>query len=485
MKEQVKKTIWLLCINDLHAEMEESEDVPGCGKLVTAIQEFRKKHNNTIVLFGGDNYKGDPASEYLHGKPVTEMMRMLDVKASVLGNHEFDFGVERIRRWQLEGGYLFLAANMIDVSSGKLPDFVNSSVTVEAAGIKILIIGLALAERLATVDRPQEMENYAILGEDQIGAVIAEAKSKADQDVCAVIALTHYGLRYQSDSHEPVGDEVISLCERIPGIDGVFAAHLHRFMALRINGVAVSQGGGRGQGFAWIRLDFDHENRLLSAEPGYEDLREQKKNLEPNPYMQEIWEKSKGYAMTNLGRTIAVLKGPVFHRDPKTFEVNPKGSLLSALATKLMRQATSCPIALLYSGRIGTGFPAGELTLYQVYQNIFFRIGIMTMCLLGKEIRDNIEIGLRTLSGEGASPIAVGGLLVKADFSKPYGHRVETIMLEDGRLFDEDEEYSVAVDDYLAENPLGFHFESAKQVVNTGISVRELMIEEIARKGNI
>ena len=51
------QVIWMLCINDFHAELEESEGFPGCEKFVTAVKEFTQTHPNSIVLFGGDKFE--------------------------------------------------------------------------------------------------------------------------------------------------------------------------------------------------------------------------------------------------------------------------------------------------------------------------------------------------------------------------------------------------------------------------------------------
>jgi len=479
------KSIWLVCVNDLHAGLEESKGFPGAGKLVAQIKAFCRKNKNVIVLFGGDNYKGDPVSEYLMGRPVSDLMHILDVKASVLGNHEFDFGINMIKQWQIDGGYQFLAANLVDIRTGKNPDFVKPFIVLDVLGINIMVIGLALQEELATVDRPKEMNKYAILDREKTIEEVLKIQRGTDKPINATIVLSHYGLRYKKGTDQPIGSEVIELCKRVDSLDGMFAAHLHQFMALRINGVAVSQGGCKTQGFAWIKLDFDDNNKLLKATPGYNDLREVQAALVSDKEMQHIWDSSKKNAMSKLGKTIAVLKTPIVHRNSADFEVNPEGTPLSFLATQIMCRVTGCSISLFYSGRIGQGFRTGNLTLYEVYQTLFFENGIVTMCLTGRTIRENIEIGLRTLIGDGASPIAVGGLIVKVDYSRPYGNRIIHLSLEDGGALELNKKYDVAMDEFLADNSINFDFTSAENIFYTGISLRDRMIEQIERDGII
>lgn len=483
MKDECN-SIWLLCINDLHAVMEENAGIPGCAKLVSGIGEFCNLHKNVKILFGGDNYKGDPVSEYLKGKPVSDLMRMLDVQASVLGNHDFDQGTEMIKQWQKDGGYQFLACNLIEKRTGEIPEFVAPYIILDVMGIKILVVGVALPERLDTADRPEEMREFLILDRENTISKIRHILEDVGSTVHAAVALTHYGLRYRKNTDLPEGDETMELCEKIPELDGVFTAHLHNFMALRVNGIAVAQGGSKSQGFAYIRLDFDENNHLLCAEPGFQDLRKIQDKLVSNEKVQQMWAKYKNDAMNYLGKPLAILPYPVVHRN-SDFEVDPEGTPLSHMATRLMCEETGCEISLFYSGRIGVGLEAGELTLYEAYQTLFFKNQIVTMELTGKVIRENIETGLRTLEGEGASPIAVGGLIVEADFSLPYGNRIMSVSFPDGSPLELDRKYRIAVDEYLADNSMNFDFASAESKCSTGIYLRDSMIRQIEQDGTI
>ena len=82
------KQIKIACVNDFHAALQQTEAVPGCARFLTALRHWKQANPESLIVFGGDNYLGDPTSEYAGGTPVTTLMRELDVKASALGNHE-------------------------------------------------------------------------------------------------------------------------------------------------------------------------------------------------------------------------------------------------------------------------------------------------------------------------------------------------------------------------------------------------------------
>ncbi len=481
-----KKTVWLLCLNDFHAEILESDYAPGSAKVVEAVRRFKETHENTFVLFGGDNYKGDPISESLEGSPVTQMMSLLETRASALGNHEFDYGTRLIEEWQREGKYAFLGANVFYSDSGKAVDFAKKYIMLEAGGIRIAVIGLSLQEPLDTVDRPQEMHKIQI--RDGIAAakeIISEIGNGGGQEKkpAAIVALTHFGLKYAADGQTVVGDEVIRLCKEVPQLDGVFTAHFHRFMCLDIHGIPVVQGGSQGRGIAVLRLDFAG-NRLDSVTPSVISLTDIP-DLTPDAAMEKIVEQSRKKAMEKLGVVVAHIESAIEHRSDKTGELDPEGSPLSALAIDVMLEASGCEIAMLYAGRMGRGLPAGQITLHQLYQALIFENGIVTMDLPGHAILSNVEKGICTLKGESVSPLAFGGLMILADYSRPYGNRVVRITQMDGTPLEPDKYYTVAIDNYLVENPMGFDFTAGINVVYTTKSVRGCMVDRIRKTGTI
>lgn len=60
----------------------------------------------------GDSLTGDPVANALGGEPILRMMDRAGVDAMVLGNREFDFGVEAVARWSLTASVAFVAANL-------------------------------------------------------------------------------------------------------------------------------------------------------------------------------------------------------------------------------------------------------------------------------------------------------------------------------------------------------------------------------------
>ncbi|MCM3626282.1 5'-nucleotidase C-terminal domain-containing protein [Paenibacillus glycanilyticus] len=483
------KVISILCVNDFHAEIFPTDRVLGSAKLVSVINRFKENNPNTLVVFGGDNYKGDPISDYFSGEPVSCLMKSVGAVASAVGNHEFDYGRNKFKQWQRQGNFTFIAANLLDRSTQAAPDIVKPYLMVCVDGVKIAMIGLATMERLNNANRSTDLHSLEIADGAEMTRKWVDYLNEGNDELGkpdVIIALTHYGLKYGADQVTPVGSEAIMLCRQVPELSGVFTAHWHLFMSLEINHVAVAQGGSFGKGFAVLTIRLSQDHRILNVTPGYFDFSSELNKICPDIEMQNQVEAYYKKALDNeLGEVIGVAKTDIVHRSPSGNEVYPEGTPLSQLAIRVLLETTNSQVAMFFSGSIGQGIKKGNITLYMLYKIMFIDSGIVTMKLRGKEIVKNIENGISTLKQEGASPLAFGGLKVTADYAKPFGHRIETICLENGQPLEAERYYDIAVDEYIASNEMGYDFSNGLERIHTGKSIRNEMVQLIKNMGHL
>ncbi len=480
-----RENVRLLCINDFHASLCKNSGGLGAAKLVRAVNDYKAEHGGTAVLFGGDNFFGDPVSERYGGAPVLDVMRAVDAEASVAGNHDFDFSVEQFSGWQREAGVPMLAANLVCRDTGEMPAFVRPYRLLRLGGRSIAVLGLALQESMEQPDRPAGWRAYALT--DGVAAarkwvdVLVRGGDPAGVPD-AIVALTHFGLRESSEGRL-VGDELLRLTGAVPELAGAFAAHFHRFVQATAGMVAIAEGGGTGQGFAVLSLTFARGGGLLSTVPLCYDRMAQRARCAQDAVIARRIDAYFARAKREMGQPIAHVEREIHHRDAKTNAIPLTGSPLTLLAGEAMRKATGCPISLLYAGRIIGGFAQGPISLYRFYQVFAFANVIVTARLTGRRIWENIQIGMRSLPQDGASPLAVGGLRVWVDPDRPAGERVQDIRLPDGAPLEEDKTYPVVLEDYLASDPLGFRFSDAEELTYHDMTLRNIMRAELAQRG--
>ncbi|MDI6400422.1 5'-nucleotidase C-terminal domain-containing protein [Balneolaceae bacterium ANBcel3] len=206
------------------------------AKIATLADSIRKSNPNTILLDAGDWLQGNLFAEYfaVHDQkqshyPFLKAVDHMSYDAIVIGNHEFNFGIEYLNR-QLEATNTpALGANILTYGTEE-PAYTPYLVK-EIEGIHVAIIGLTtpgsaiwdkhhVNQRLTFADGPSVAEQYTRL---------LQEKDLAD----VVIILAHSGLNgssgYQSDT---LGEENFgrTIAETIPGVHLLALGHTHRVL---------------------------------------------------------------------------------------------------------------------------------------------------------------------------------------------------------------------------------------------------------------
>ena len=96
------KELSILHWNDFHArnvpyQISKKKDgqtityfIGGTGSLLGYLNKFRDE--KSLVLHGGDDYQGSPISSITKGFSQIELLKLYNLDAFVVGNHEFDYG---------------------------------------------------------------------------------------------------------------------------------------------------------------------------------------------------------------------------------------------------------------------------------------------------------------------------------------------------------------------------------------------------------
>lgn len=486
-EETDRRQARILCVNDFHGVLKENTIDLGAAKLVTAVKGYRKLHPETEVVFGGDNCFGEPVSDLYDGRPVLDVMRELNTKATVLGNHDLDSTVKAVETWPNYGKFTLLAANLIHRETGLQPSFVKPYEVLQVNGFRIAVIGLCTVEELPGPEHPKGWADFVLTDPAETAKKYTAflRAQKKDGRLDAVVALTHLGLKEMAGGVLD-GAGALETAQAVPELDGMFTAHFHRFLQLMIGQVPTAQGGSRGQGFSALKFTFDAQRTLLSVVPLTYDLSETHSAYEEDAEIDRLIGAYYRDAAPKMSEVIFTAAEEIHNRNMADFSLPITGTPLSRLAVDVMRQATGCPIAMVYAGRVGgAGFRKGPVTLYDFYKAYSFANILVTTEMTGAEIWENVNIGMRTLREDGASPLAVGGLIVTIDPTLPASRRVLRITLEDGTALQAEQTYPVVIEDYLASNPFGFRFPDGNALTYHNQNVRDLMLQYFRSVGTL
>src|SRR5437868_12782391 len=148
--------ISILHTTDLHghilptSDYDGTADRGGLARCVTQIRRWRQQTPNSILIDVGDVYQGTEVSLRNKGKLMIDLFNHLKYDAWVIGNHEFDWGIEPFIDALQRSTMPVLAANSLlngkpaGASSDSQHPFakIQPFILKEIAGIKLAIIGV-------------------------------------------------------------------------------------------------------------------------------------------------------------------------------------------------------------------------------------------------------------------------------------------------------------------------------------------------------
>ena len=127
------KPVSIVGLTDFHGQLEQTSttidgrNVPvgGASQLATMFdEEFAQLPGPGLLLASGDNVGASPAnSGLLQDMPAIDVENAWGLDATSLGNHEFDYGVARLQQHVARADFPFLATNVVEDATGKLPSY--------------------------------------------------------------------------------------------------------------------------------------------------------------------------------------------------------------------------------------------------------------------------------------------------------------------------------------------------------------------------
>jgi len=466
-----EKEIVVLSINDFHGSLAPSGKNVGAAKLVDAIKtEKAKNPEGTIIVSAGDNYQGSAMSNLLYGEPVSAMFKEMGLELSAVGNHEFDWGIDRITKWAEDGGFTFVCTNIYDKRTNQPVDWAEPFVIIEKMGIKVGFIGLATPET-AYKALKANVENYEF--RDPVETIKEWVPKIKDAGADIIIALTHLGAFQDKEGN--ISGEAAALSE-VDGVEAVISAHTHQSVSGLVNGKPLVQAYYNGRSVAKLTFVFDENNKLVSAEPFLDDLYKRPDTLKDDANTLAIYNKYNEELKPVLGKILGKTTVTLDH------DRYAGPSLLGEWACEIMKDKVGVQIAMTNGGGLRVPIPAGDITAGILYEVMPFDNTLYTMKLSGADVKANIEHGIMN---EDIGWVQIAGVRVTYDPKAEAGKRITSMSLEDGTPVEMDKFYTVVTNDFMATGGDKYNFDNAIDKLDTFIPVRDAMMDAVEKAGVI
>ncbi len=263
----------LLHTNDTHSLIDPENGQGGVLQRKALIDSIRKAEKNVLLIDAGDMVQGTLYFKFFKGEVEYPLMNMTGYDVRILGNHEFDNGLDEMARFYKDVKGDRLAANY-DFSETPLKGMFQPYSIKKVGGKKIGFIGVNV-DPANLISR----ENYeGMKFKDVISTVNSTASYlKNDKKVDLVVLVSHLGV---ARDNEKVNDYDVASASK--DVDIIIGGHSHTVLQPRNEGkfpsivknaegkdVLITQTGKYGKYLGYINIDLDNLGKGTAGDYDY------------------------------------------------------------------------------------------------------------------------------------------------------------------------------------------------------------------------
>ncbi|MDR3626189.1 MAG: bifunctional metallophosphatase/5'-nucleotidase [Ignavibacteriaceae bacterium] len=471
------------------------------AQIYTYVKEERAKQDQQVVLLDdGDILQGQPVVYYYNFEKTdiphicAQVMNYMKYDAGTVGNHDIEPGHAVYDMLNKEFNFPWLAANAVSEKTGQ-PYFKPYTI-IKRGNVKIAVLGLITPAIPNWLPRDiwKGIEFKDMVETAQYWMKIINEKEKPD----LVFGLFHSGAEDEMKSYKAgktnLEDAARLVAELVPGFDVVFSGHDHQVWNTTVKGpdgkdvlILNPSNASRHAAVADIILNYDKQNNKWEKKIQGEII-DSKSYGADKAFMEKftpVINTIKEYVAKSIGtfdKTISTRES--------FFGDSPFVDLIHSVQLDLTKADVSFADPLSFDAQIkkGTVYVRDMFKLYK-YENLLY-----TMSLSGKEIKGFLEhscsVWFNQMKSEDdhllkfkadstgnilpanerpqlASPYynfsSAAGIKYTVDVSKPAGERVNIISMQNGKPFDLNTIYKVALSSYRG-NGGGGHLTAGSKI---------------------
>jgi 5'-nucleotidase len=423
--------VTLLQVNDVYQFTPVDQGTRGgIGRVLTLRKSIQKENPNTLFLLAGDTISPSVESITYKGSQMIEAWNLAGLDYATFGNHEFDFGPDVLKERIQESKFGWIAANVIEKSTGRTFAGAEPFVIREFGGVKIGIFGLVLPET-KTTSRPGPDIDF-LNPCDTAKTVVPQIHQRGAK---VVVALTHLSMRE---------DKEVARCANV---DVIIGGHEHTLLESSAGGAPIFKMTADARELGQIDLNISKATGEL-ASIDWKVIPVTSQTLEDNLFssIYSKYRKLLGELDRPVGRSSVALDGR--SAENRTQETN-----LGNFVADSFRKATASDVALVNGGsiRADESIPAGRLKMRDVLSILPFKNKLVKIEVGGALLRETLEHGVSRVANNaqpGGFP-QVSGIQFSYDASKPEGARVVDVKIN-GLPLSTSRNYSLTTTTFVA-----------------------------------
>lgn len=493
------KSISVLETTDLHGVIlpydfieKEKLDV-SLASTYTYLKQVRANQDVTILLDNGDNLQGQPEIYYYNFIDTisphlgAEVMNYMNYDAGTVGNHDIEAGHAVYDRLVRDYKFPLLAANAVDIKTGE-PYFKPFAI-INKDGIRVAVFGMVTPAIPTWL--PEELYK-GIEFKDMVETAKKWMPVIMEEKPDLVIGLFHSGwdgARDEYKANTPMNENgSAAVAYNVPGFDVIFTGHDHRIANekfVNVNGdtILILNGGSKSEKIAQAEIVISSRKtngkktkkitgqiiNVVDYKPDYEFIEKF------SPQHKTVDE----YVNREIGNSSATISSRDAYFGSSAFV---------DMIHLVQMEITGADISFAAPLSFDVSIPKGPITVGDMFKLYRFENFLYTMSLSGDEIQKYLEFSysewLNTMNSPGdlllklrtdkdGKPLltngkawfrnqsynfdSASGIDYTVDVSKPEGSRVLISGFTNGKPFEKNKTYKVAVNSYRG-NGGGGHF---------------------------
>ncbi|WP_327690862.1 MULTISPECIES: 5'-nucleotidase C-terminal domain-containing protein [unclassified Streptomyces] len=508
---------------------DKAGNAMGLARISTLVNRVRAERGrcNTMLLDAGDTLQGTPLTYYYakvdpitaKGGPVHPMaqaMNAIGYDAAALGNHEFNYGLETLRKFEDQLHFPLLGANALDAKTQKpaFPPYLIKRFHVPGLPpVKVAVLGLT-NPGIAIWDKAYVQGKLTFPGLEEQAAKWVPKLRAMGADVVVVSAHSgSSGTSSYGDQLPYVENSAALVAQRVPGIDAILVGHAHvEIPELKVTNEQTGRTVVLSEPLCFAeRLTlFDFELVFRSGRWEVESVAASLLNsntVEDDPKITKLLSDEHAKVVSYVNQVVGSATETL-----TTVEARYKDAPIIDLITKVQEDVVKAALAGTEYAALPviaqaspfsrtSEIPAGEVTIRDLSSLYVYDNTLVAKVMTGAQLRAYLEYSaeyfVRTAAGAAVDVEEltnangrpdynydyVSGLGYEIDIAQAAGSRIRNLTYG-GAALDDGQQFVLAVNNYRANGGGAFpHVASAKELWSESTEIRTRIAEWVTAKG--
>ena len=480
----------------------------GMSRVYTYVQKVREENPIVFLVDAGDDIQGTIMTDEIANKnpdqehPVMTVMNRMGYDSMTVGNHEFDWGIDTMRKILGQAEFPVLGANVLDKDGNYVTG--EGWTIIDRGGVRLAVIGVCTPYIHIWNGRKQGIADTTF---EAAGEAVKKAiKEIGDQsDIILVSAHMGQNAEFDEDGGSDAGKKII---EDNPEVDILQVAHMHVTVNDEMGGTPVA--GVRNSGCEVARVDvtLDPDKNIKSISTEIVDM----KNYEPSAEIREIPRLKELHEQTlNYIQGLDENGGQGKPLGTTTAKFQPENEILGLPEGRLQDTAVIdliLDIELLNSGADVAScallndfgdLPEGDINYGNIFDIYKYANTLCTLDVTGRELKNYMEwtAGCYNQWQPGDINISFNpqypgyqydmfaGIDYEIDLSRPTGERIANVMFK-GEPLRDDQILKLAVNNYTCSAILEEqNLVEGKRDWESSNSIRDMIVEYFAENSPV